>query len=96
MVSGKNYYTVYLDFSKVFDGDPHYKQTNGTEGAVLRWIKQWLNVRKQSLHEWGNNQSEVSLLVGFQSAQCSIHFTIYLNDLDTDLISNLSKFATSK
>ena len=43
---------AYLDLQKAFDTVPHCRllskiQAHGIEGLVLRWIKEWLNNRKQ-------------------------------------------------
>ncbi len=48
----ENYDVIYLDFNKVFDKVPHQRllkkvEAHGIDGKVLKWIREWLNCRKQ-------------------------------------------------
>ena len=91
---------VYLDLQKAFDTVPHNRlmkkvQAHGIEGPILRWITEWLKNRKQRVvldgveSEWKNVTS--SVVQG--SVLGPICFTIFMNDMDLDVNSELSKFA---
>jgi len=91
---------VYLDFSKAFDTVPYMRlfkklEAHGIEGEVLNWVKNWLGGRRQRVNINREHSSWKTVTSGVPQGSVlgPVLFLIYINDLETDLISKIGKFA---
>jgi len=91
---------VYLDFAKAFDKVPHERlldkfNKHGIGGRVWLCIKEWLSDRKQRVCISGRCSNWISLTSGVPQGSVlgPLLFLIFINDLDSNLLSSLLKFA---
>ena len=91
---------VYLDFAKAFDKVSHLRlmiklQSLGIKGNIFKWIKMWLIDKKQCVVNNGycSGWKDVSSGVPQGSLLGPILFIIFINDIDNNILSKLSKFA---
>ena len=90
---------VYLDFQKAFNKVSHERQmlkvnTHDIQGDAARWIRNWLAGRHQRvrINQSYSNLAPVTYGVPQGSVLGPLLFLININDLDTNIVSKISKF----
>src|SRR3989442_12734678 len=91
---------IYLDFQKAFDKVPHGRlldkiRNAGIVDKIVDWIENWLDKRLQRVRVNGvfSSWSEVSSGIPQGSILGPLLFTIYINDLEDNVVNRLLKFA---
>jgi hypothetical protein len=91
---------LYLDFQKAFDKIPHKRlilklKSCSIDGLLLEWIENWLTDRKQRVVQRGDSSDWTGVSSGVPQGSVlgPILFSIYINDIQSDLLSKVFKFA---
>ena len=98
--SGKEVRAVFCDISKAFDrvwhvGLLHKLKASGVTGEILDWFKHYLSDRKQRVVLPGAISDWVFIRAGVPQGSIlgPLLFLIYINDIVTDIGSNIRLFA---
>ena len=98
--SGKEVRAVFCDIRKAFDrvwhvGLLHKLKASGVKGEILDWFKHYLSDRKQRVVLPGAISDWVFIRAGVPQGSIlgPLLFLIYINDIVTDICSNIRLFA---
>ena len=91
---------IYLDFSKSFDTVPHRRlisklTAQGITGKTNRWIESWLTDRRQRVCISGAESDWQKVISGVLQGSIlgPVLFVVFINDIDSTVVSSLLKFA---
>ena len=91
---------VFLDISKAFDrvwhkGLLHKLSTFGVSGSLLKWFSSYLSDRSQRVVLSGSASEYLTTNAGVLQGSIlgPLLFLIYINDIEKDIVSDVSLFA---
>jgi hypothetical protein len=91
---------IYLDLAKAFDKVPHQRlllklENYGIRGKVHNWISAWLSDRSQRVCLQGKVSGWRTVASGVPQGSVlgPILFLIFIDDLDSDIVNSILKFA---
>ncbi|KAK3103719.1 hypothetical protein FSP39_021305 [Pinctada imbricata] len=97
---GKEIRVIFCDISKAFDrvwhlGLIHKLSTFGISGSLLSWFSDYLHFRRQRVVINGTSSDWLEITAGFPQGSIlgPLLFLIYINDIVTDIRSNIRLFA---
>jgi hypothetical protein len=93
---GKAVNIIYLDFAKAFDKVSHQRlwtklRAKGVEAKTVKWIESWLSNRTQNVNIQGERSESCDVDSGVPQGTVlgAILFTVYIDDLEVEVISRL-------